>query len=341
MNATSESFLSYSKSMTNLRISTAVLSVLVYVGGFLGNFLSFLLFMQKELREVSTGLCFLLLNIFSTIHLASLIVEFIDSIFDVQFNSSVFRCQFILWIQNMTRTVCALLAATISFDRFLRSEYPMQSRIWCTTKNVSKVAIGYILFSTLLYALFFYPLNIFDDHGECSFNYNMTFRLFALNILSPLRFIVNCVIPTLMMIICGTKMLYNIRRSRQRIRMQPPRENIQNTGVNQNSDVQSSQKNDRNTRPATTLDQMLVMMVLANVVAFTITQTPFNIYMLYYGYESENNYTTYSLTRAFLLMCGSIYFGIGFYLFCLTSSQFRRQFKEKIKKIFSFIVRCC
>lgn len=120
-----------------LRMATAVLGCIVYATGFVGNFLSLLLFIQKELRQVSTGLIFLLLNIFSTIHLLSLIVEFFDSIFKVQIvTNDKFRCQFILWAQNLSRTVCSFLAATVSIDRFIRSEYPMKSRIWCTTKNV-------------------------------------------------------------------------------------------------------------------------------------------------------------------------------------------------------------
>lgn len=338
MNVSTESASSFSKAMSDLRISTAILGSLIYAAGFLGNFLSFILFIQKELRQVSTGFCFLLLNVFSTIHLASLVVEFVDSIFDVQYGSSIFRCQFTLWLQNVTRTVCGFLAATISFDRFLRSEYPMRSRVWCTMKNVIILCVGYLLFSAIFYALFFYPLNIFDDQGQCSFSYNTTFRIFALNVLPPLRFLVVCVIPTVLMVGCGGRMLYNIRQSRQRITMQAARNNapIATTGP---SGLQTSQTNERNARPVAAIDQMLVLMVLANVVAYILTQLPFNAYTLYYGYETLNDYTVYSLTRSFLLMWGSVYFGVGFYLFCLTSSQFRRQFWEKIKNncLFCFV----
>ena len=94
--------------MEALRISTAIIGVFIYFGGFIGNFFSLILFIQKELRQVSTCLLFLLLNIISTIHLLSLIVEFIDSIFNIQvIPSGVFRCQFILWLQNVSRTICS------------------------------------------------------------------------------------------------------------------------------------------------------------------------------------------------------------------------------------------
>ena len=321
--------------MDNLRISTAVLGILIYIAGFIGNFLSFLLFVQKELRQVSTGLTFLLLNIFSTVHLLSLIVEFLDSIFQVKlFASDVFRCQFILWLQNVTRTICSFLATTVSIDRFLRSEYPMQSRIWCTAKNVTKLSKGYIVFSMILYAFFFYPLNLFDSSGQCTFSYNETFRLFALNVLPPIRFVMVCILPSVVMLGCGTRMIFNIRQSRKRVAVQTtaPSQGMATIGI---PTLEGNHATEDKRRQQIKLDQMLSLMLLANVAAYILSQTPFNIYTLYYGYQSYDDYTMYSLTRAFLLMWGSIYFGIGFYLFCITSSQFRQQFTAKIKALVS------
>ena len=328
MNTTTQTIRTISSSMEALRISTAVLGISVYVAGFSGNFLSLLLFVQKELRQVSTGLIFLLLNIFSTIHLLSLIVEFLDSIFQIQvIPSGVFRCQFILWLQNATRTICSFLAATVSVDRFIRSEYPMKSRIWCRKKNVIKLFIIYFIFSIVFYAFFYYPLNVFDSSGQCSFSYGNTFRLFALNIMPPIRFILICVLPTIVMIGCGGRMLINIRQAKNRISQQKA---VQPATIAVTVS-RGSQTNDEN-RPKT-IDQMLLLMVLANVAAYTITQIPFNIYTLYYGYETSDDYTIYALLRAFLLTWSAIYFGIGFYLFCVAAPQFRKQFITKIKTL--------
>jgi hypothetical protein len=313
-----------------LRISTAFIGIAVYVGGFIGNFFSLLLFIQKELRQVSTGLLFLLLNIFSTIHLLSLIVEFLDSIFQIQvISSGVFRCQFILWLQNLTRSVCSLLATTISIDRFLRSEYPIRSRIWCTPKNVLRLSTAYLLFSILLYAFFYYPLNLFDDQGNCSFSYDNIFRLFAINIMPPIRFVFICILPTGIMLGCGGRMLYNIRQSHKRIGRQTA---VATTNIPVISKVSSSATNYQ--RQKTAIDHMLLLMVLANVCTYIITQIPFNTYAIYYGYETSNNYSSYSIIRAFLLMWSSIYFGVGFYLFSIASPQFRKQFLTKIIGIF-------
>ncbi|CAF0729731.1 unnamed protein product [Rotaria sp. Silwood1] len=333
MNATIQMDETISTSMERLRLSTAVLGVLIYVAGFIGNLLSFLLFIQKELRQVSTGLIFLLLNIFSTIHLLSLIFEFLSSIFEFQILPyDIFRCQFILWLQNATRTVCSFLATTVSMDRFIRSEYPIQSRIWCTTKIVVKLLIIYCLFSMLLYAFFFHPLNVLDSDDHCSFPYDDIFRRIALNIMPPIRFILICVIPSIVMVGCGGRMLYNIRQAKQRIIQQTTPHHAPVATITIPTSIQNK-RNDENRRQITTFDRMLLLMVLANVIAYIITQIPFSIYTLYYGYEALDSFTFYALMRAFLLMWSSVYFGIGFYLFCITSSQFRKQFLRKIKNL--------
>ena len=323
------------KSMDQLRIGIAVLGIIIYLAGFIGNFLSFLLFVQKELRQVSTGLTFLLLNIFSTVHLLSLIVEFLDSIFQVQiFPSDVLRCQFTLWLQNASRTVCAFLTVTVSIDRFLRSEFPMASRAWCTPKNVLKLFIGYCLFSSAFYAFFFHPSNLFDTDGQCSFSRDESFRLFALNIMPPIRFVLTCLLPTIIMLVCGGRMLFNIRRSRKRItHMSATMPNGIATIALPASGVNPTKEGNR--RSTTSMDNMLLWMVLVNVIAFIITQIPFSAYTLYYGYQNSSDYKSYSLTRAFLLMWGSVYFGIGFYLFSVTSPQFRSKFNAKMKNL------CC
>ena len=333
MNLTVEIPEIFTESTESLRLTTAAFGVLIYVAGFIGNFLSLILFLQKELRQVSTGLIFLLLNIFCTIHLLSLVIEFFDSIFQVRILlNDVFRCQFLLWSQNATRTMCSFLATTVSIDRFLRSEYPMRSRVWCTTKNVLKLFYIYLLFSALLYAFFFHPRNVFDNSGQCSFPFDDVFRLIALNIMPPLRFILICVLPITLMTGCGARMLMNIQRTKRRIAQQRAPHivvAIANTVLSQ----MSSNTMDDHRRQTAVIDHMLLLMVLANVVAYTVTQLPFNIYTLYYGFGTSADFQLYSLMRVLLLIWSSIYFGIGFYLFCLTSSPFRKRFITKIQQL--------
>jgi Na+/H+ antiporter NhaC len=132
------------------------------------------------------------------------------------------------------------------------------------------------------------------------------------------------------MVGCGGRMLFNIRQSRKRVTQQRalniiPVMTIGTITSNTNSTGENNQKS--------TVENMLFLMVLANVCTYIITQIPFNTYTVYYGYGTSRDYLTYSLIRAFLLMWSSIYFGVGFYLFSIASPQFRKQFLKKMKFI--------
>ena len=168
--------------------------------------------------------------------------------------------------------------------------------------------------------------------GQCSYPYDSTFRLIALNIMPPLRFVLICVLPSILMIGCGTRMLINIRQAKRRVAPQEVEQQVA-TVTTATPASRTGQATGETRQQTTKLDQMLLLMVLANVIAYIVTQIPFNIYTLYYGYETSDDFTLYSLMRAFLLMWSSVYFGTGFYLFCVTSPQFRKQFITKMKQL--------
>ena len=196
-------------------------------------------------------------------------------------------------------------------------------------KNVIKLSIIYALFSIILYAFFFYPLNVFDDDGNCSFKYNGTFRTFALNVMPPIRFTLVCVTPSGVMLGCSGRMLYNIRKSQRRVAPQTTTLATIPVPISK-----ASGTNSKNQRKTLVVDNVLLLMVIANIVAYIITQIPFDIYSVYYGYETDDDFISYSLKRAFLLMWSSVYFGVGFYLCSIASPQFRKQSLTKIRAIF-------
>ena len=57
----------------------AILGTMIYVAGFLGNFLSLTIFLPLRIRRVSTGLLFLCLTISNNLHLFTLLIEFLDT----------------------------------------------------------------------------------------------------------------------------------------------------------------------------------------------------------------------------------------------------------------------
>jgi len=134
------------------------------------------------------------------------------------------------------------------------------------------------------------------------------------------------------MLACGARMIYNIRQSRKRIAQQTTMQNTTIAKIIIPASKASITTNNQQ-REKVAIDRMLLLMVIANVFTYIITQIPFNAYTIYYGYETTISYLSYSLTRSFLLMWSSIYFGVGFYLFCIASPQFRKQFITKIQAL--------
>lgn len=60
----------------------AILGTIIYIAGFLGNFLSLTIFIPLRIRRVSTGLLFLCLTISNNIHLLTLFIEFLDTAYE-------------------------------------------------------------------------------------------------------------------------------------------------------------------------------------------------------------------------------------------------------------------
>ncbi|CAF3101327.1 unnamed protein product [Rotaria sp. Silwood2] len=303
---------------------------MTYGLGFLGNLLSLIIFFsQEEFRKVSTGVLFILMTFSNTIHLWTLTTEFL-AIFNIFIYSNVFlQCRLNYFVQNLSRTVSTYLAIAITLDRLIRSELPMRSRIICTRRNVIKLTLIYLIIFSILYSFWFCPMVTLNPiTNTCYIGQSSIYNYFISNIYLPIRLIVGCIIPVIIMSLANIRMLFNIKQSRQRV---DPRNQI-DTSV---TTINVSLINGR----MTPIDRMLFYMMLTSVGTFIVTQIPFNIYTLVRAnYETFDLYT-HLLVRALLLIWSSIYFGIGFYLYCLGSPLFREKFFQMSKKLINFTWR--
>ena len=292
--------------------------------GFIGNLLSLIIFFsQQEFRTVSTGVLFLLMTISNTIHLWTLTTEFL-AIFNIDIYSDIFlRCRLNYFIQNVSRSVSTYLAIGITLDRLIRSEFLIRSRTICTRQNVLKFSLICLIIYIILYSFWFCPLNTLNPlTGTCYTGQSLVYTYFINNIYLPIRLILICIIPVLIMSLANIRMIYNIQHAHRRVHVE-------------NHDVIFLN------RRMTPLDRMLFYMMLTSVGTFIITQIPFHIYTIiqanYSIYDLMNNL----LIRALLLIWSSIYFGIGFYLYCFASPLFREKFFFITQKIFNCIRRHC
>ncbi|CAF0793996.1 unnamed protein product [Adineta steineri] len=278
---------------------TAILGTIVYLGGFIGNFLSLTIFIRIEIRRVSTGLLFLLLTISNNIQLLTLIIEFIDVAYNVRFiHLALIRCRFIYWLQNIFRALSSYIACTISFDRMFRAVYPARAKYFCTCRIAWRIVLIYLFIFTFSLTFYLLPYMNEDDNGICITTSNTIYNKFLTIIWPPIRTIVVCIIPAVIMITTNILLWRRIRESKRRV---APRSS--------------------NPHHSTSTETMLIFITISNVLAFILTQIPFHIYTTIVRYKSSIDHI-----RTPMLLWGSVYFGIGFYIYCLTSPYFRSKF---------------
>ena len=295
--------------------------------GFIGNLLSLIIFCSlDDFRKISTGSFFLFTTISNTFHLWTLSTEFLG-VFDVYIYSNTFlQCGFNYFLQNVSRAISTYLAIGIAFDRLIRSELPIRSRVICTRRNAVIYTLFFSLIFSVLWSPFFSPIITRDPRtGSCVFNQSSSLYSYLVQVQQPLRLVLVCILPVLLMLLSNIRMLYNMRQSHRR---------VQNGHV-----ALSSVTSQPNTHRISDIDRMLFYMMSANVGTFILTQIPFHVYSTVRSYYQGFDQFTSSLVRALLLIWSSIYFGVAFYLYCLASPLFRKKFLIISKRILRFI-RC-
>ncbi|CAF1080195.1 unnamed protein product [Adineta ricciae] len=280
---------------------TAILGTIVYIGGFIGNFLSLTIFVREDIRHVSTGLLFLFLTISNSFQLLTLTIEFIDVAYNIRlFACVVIRCRILYWFQNIFRALSSYTACTISCDRMFRALYPIRAKQVCTCRVAWRiVCIYYFVFAC---SLTFYLLPFMQENsdGICITSSDPTYDKFLSVIWPPIRTVVVCVLPVSIMISTNIFLWRRVRESRRR------------------------------TSPLSShTDRMLIFITISNVLAFIITQIPFHVYATIVRYKQSIEHM-----RTPMLLWSSLYFGIGFYIYSLTSPYFRSKFLLSLRHCF-------
>ncbi|CAM4966437.1 unnamed protein product [Rotaria socialis] len=291
---------STSDSLTQEEIAIpAILGIIVYVGGFIGNLLSLVIFIRTEIRRVSTGVLFLFLTISNTIQLLTLTVEFIDVAYKYRlFPSVLIRCRFVYWLQNIFRSLSSFIACTISLDRMFRATHSLRAKHYCTCRMACRTVFIYTIIFTFSLSFYLLPYMGEDTNGICSTGNNPIYDNFMSSVWPPMRTFFVCILPVSIMIAANIGLWRRIRASKRRV-------------------FPHITKFAHSTNTQT----MLLFIAISNVLAFVITQVPFHLYTTMVRYRHCIDHV-----RTPILLWSSLYFGIGFYIYCLTSHYFRSKF---------------
>ena len=240
----------------------------------------------------------------NSFHLWTLTTEFLGVFNIYVYPDGFFQCRWNYFLQNISRAISTYLAVGIALDRFIRSELPLPSRRICTRRNSLIYASLVIVISILIWSPWLSPTIVRDAQiGSCIFNRSPTIYFYLGQFQAPLRLILVCIVPVILMSASNLRMLYNMRQSRRRVKH---RLDVHAVVTTVPSDTPIHPRAQR----MSALDRMLFYMMLANVSTFIITQIPFNTYSTVRSYYPALDAQTNSFVRAFLLIWSSIYFGV-------------------------------
>ncbi|CAF1296256.1 unnamed protein product [Adineta steineri] len=239
------------------------------------------------------------------------------------------QCRFTYYIQNISRALSTYWMVTVALDRLIRTEYPMRSKKICTKHNVIIISIIYFIIFAAFWSFYLVPVtNLSFIAGTCASIQSPALTYFSNNIHLPVRAVLVCLIPVILMVLANARMIVNVRQSRRRVTdgttIPSSDMNIPVASISNSSRKQSYRMS--------ALDRMLFYMMLANAVTFITTQVPYHLFICVRNNVPGLPSNTSSFIRAVLLIWSSLYFGIAFYFYCLASPLFRQKFIKMLKK---------
>lgn len=272
------------------------------------------------------------MTVFNAIHLGSLAVEFLQLYNIILYTGTVLQCGFNFFIQNVTRATSIYLAVAIALDRLIRSELPHRSRVICTKRNVIILTIIYVIIFSAVWSFYLYQASAYNANTNTCNSPSAVYRFFTLYIHHPFRLMLVCLIPAIIIITANLRLMINIRLSRQRVHAGT----MMNTFSINTATITIPNQEKKNIRQITAFDRMIFYMMMANVSSLLITQIPFHLNLIIRTYANTSDAYATKLIRSFMLIWSSLYFGIGFYIYCLAAPLFRQQVVKTIKTVFRY-----
>ena len=300
--------------LTGLQINIALFGyAFLYILGFIGHISSILIFLRPALRRVSTSCLFIALTICDSIYLLVSIYNFINVGLqqrDQSIDPSA-MCRLRDFIQWTSMCCNAWFLVMISVDRWIRVRFPFKSKEVCTPRNALLIIINIVILSaifnvhTLIPKLYGQrPAGIMTVCG--STQTDPVYANFSNQILPALFSSVQTLLPVILILIFSCDTFRRLTR--------------QSSTIHDNT----------HSRRRTQLDNQMLLIMLASITLFMITNLPvglFNIIRLpiLVGLLTQTQQLELSSVFTFVV---SINYGIDFYMHCLTSRLFRKEFVQ-------------
>ncbi len=329
------STMSIDYSLLGDRLATTIYSI-IYILGFLGNIFSLITFSSQRMRQISSSIFLLVLSISDIIVLITSLWFFLADAFAIQLqNYSALACRFRTFFAYVFMDLSSWCIAGLAFDRYLRTKFPLGSKILCTPRNVLIMILIFFLILSGINGHYFTP-GIGQERGEnrttahCLENreqYPNYFYFYKI-IWPKIDAIIFCFLPACIMISCNVNIIYLLKR--QRRHMENP-SNDDNEIIN----IQPTLKK-ANFTHRKAIERQMSLMMAACVIVFLFTTVPVTVYLILLeqviiknpNLARDNAFFMFIFRMLRALMYS--HFGSNFYLYCLTSRIFRTEFFETI-----------
>jgi hypothetical protein len=323
------------------RLATSIYSV-IYILGFLGNTLALMTFSSQRMRQISSSIFLLVLAISDIFALVTSLWFFLADAFSIQLqNYSALACRFRTFFAYVFMDLSSWCIAGLAFDRYLRTKFPLDSKILCTPRNAWITILVFFLILCGINGHYFSP-GIGQERGEnrttahCLENREQypNYYYFYKIIWPKIDAVIFCFLPACVMITCNMNIIYLLKRQRHHI------ENSNNDD-NQIINIQPTlgavtptKKTNFTHRKA--IERQMSLMMAACVIVFLCTTVPVTLYLILLEHViiknpnlARNNAFFIFIFRMLRALMYS-HFGSNFYLYCLTSRIFRTEFIETI-----------
>ncbi|CAF3645710.1 unnamed protein product [Rotaria sp. Silwood1] len=272
-------------------------------------------FSRKTMRHTSTGILFLALSISDTIYLLLSIYVTIVFGFQIPDQSNYAKnCQFRHYLNYLSTNFSAWMLATISCDRWLRSQFPTKAQRFCTPRTAIYSIIIALILDCLLHIHLLTPMfgqiapGITTNCGPDSRYPNYTY--FYNTICPVITVLTVTIIPASFMLFCLIAIIINVQTRRNRVIA-----------------IEQTNGNQQERRRAHFLQRQMFILMLAALMLFFLTTCP--IALFYFVISTLNIQQSFSFTLMLISILNFVTllnYSLNFYLHCLTSKLFRKEF---------------
>ncbi|CAF1203583.1 unnamed protein product [Rotaria sordida] len=292
-------------------------SLLRYAGtltiilGFIGNFLSILVFSRKALRSRSCSIYFLVLNLSDICVLIGYTLEnLLFHGYGIQFLSSAFMCKSIIFLIYASTDISNYLLTLAAIDRCILISYRTVHRFCRASTAKLLIAIVVILFS-LINSHFLYGFHV-DQSGLCLPSSMKYIEFYVHHYDSYIDIIKTVLIPFVIIFICNIFIISTLTRKKSLLRR-----------------ASTLQRRIRQEK-----DRQLTFFLLLTSILFIVLSLPSEINDFIRTHLSQQFQIKYAcqlwISTTIFILLHQIHHASHFYVYTLTGPIFRQEFQKFI-----------